>query len=245
MKEFAVEVNDILQIKIVDDPNSLSYRSRVEDIVGDWMIIGWPTSNGVLVPIHLNRPLSLSFVREDAAYLFVGVVQEREREPFPHLKVHLLGPRERLQRRQFFRVRVPIWLEIKGARSFRENPDAVLYLKTHTYDLSGSGVAIRSETSIPVGTILEAKLLLDQLPPLKATAKVVSSESIVTPDRKTLSHIGMSFVELKESQRTRLVCYVFRVQRQELARFHENTPGVDKGAGKVFPFSTANEPGRE
>jgi c-di-GMP-binding flagellar brake protein YcgR len=176
------QINDIIQIKILDDPDSLTYRSRVEDVVEDQMAISWPTNNGVLVPIHLDGHLSLSFVREDAAYIFWGVVQDRKKEPFPILKMHILGPPERIQRRQYFRMKVPVGLQIKGVMNLPNNPQAELLLETQTYDLSGSGLAVRTWNPIPVDTTVEVKLTLDEPPSLKLTAKVVSSELFTKRD---------------------------------------------------------------
>jgi c-di-GMP-binding flagellar brake protein YcgR len=240
MNMMKAEVNDIIQVKVIEDPNSLSYRSRVEDVVEDQMIIGWPTSNGVLVPIHLDGHISLSFVREDAAYVFLGVVQDRKKEPFPVLNIRVLGLPERIQRRQFFRMKVPIGLEIRGVMSLPNNPQADLFIETQTYDLSGSGLAIRSEIPIPVDTIVEAKLTLDDLPPLKLTAKAVSSELITTRHNTKLSHVGFNFLDLKEGQRMRIIRYLFRMQMQQLANLPGNTSFKTKKSGEVIPISQSS-----
>ena len=237
MNKMKAEINDIIQVKVIDDPNSLSYRSRVEDVVEDQMIISWPTSNGVLVPIHLDHHLSLSFVREDAAYIFLGVVQDRKKEPFPILTVHVLGLPERVQRRQFFRMKVPVGIEIKGVMSLPNNPQADLFLETQTYDLSGSGLAIRSETPIPVDTEVEAKLTLNDLPPLKLRAKVVSSEFFATRHNTQVSHIGFCFIDVKEGQRMRIIRYLFRMQVQQLANLPGEASLKTRQPGEVIPIS--------
>ena len=211
-----VEINDIIQVQDVDDPNSLSYHSRVEDIASEHMVIAWPTSNGMLVPIHLDRPLSLSFVREDAAYVFSAVVQEKKQDPVPLLKVRVQGPPKRIQRRQYFRLKVPIGVKIQGVMNLPENPQTILDISTQVYDLSGSGLAIRSEIPIPIGTMLDVRLLL--LPnPLKLLARVVSSELLTARDGRKLSHIGFNFVDIKEGQRMRIIRYLFQRQLKQLA----------------------------
>ena len=211
-----IEINNILQVQDLDDPNSLSYHSRVEDIAADHMTIAWPTSNGVLVPVHVDRPLSLSFVREDAAYVFQAVVQEKKQDPVPLLKVRILGPPERVQRRQYFRLKVPAGVLIQGVMNLPDNPETSLNLSTQVYNLSGSGLAIRSEIPIPVGTMLDVKLMLNDLAPLKLLAKVVSSELVATQNGRQLSHIGFNFVDLKEGQRTRIIRYLFRMQIKQM-----------------------------
>jgi c-di-GMP-binding flagellar brake protein YcgR len=220
MKETTVAVNDLLQVKVTDDPNSLTYRSRVEDVGGGIIIMSWPTDGGGLIPVRVGQPLSLSFVREDAAYSFEGLVQDREKEPIPYLKIRPLGPPLRVQRRQFFRVKVAIDVEItpivvpdvtgKLARSG--------VVRTFTYDISGSGFAIRSESTWPAGALFDAKLMLpgDEVP-IKLLAKVVNVEPLVGADKRPKFHVGMFFVTLAESDRNRIVRHLFKVQMQQIA----------------------------
>jgi c-di-GMP-binding flagellar brake protein YcgR len=211
-----IEINDIIQVQDMDDPDSLSYHSRVEDIAADHMMIAWPTSNGVLVPVHQNCTLSLSFVREDAAYVFKAVVRERKNSPVPLLKIQDLSSPERVQRRQFFRMKVPVRIKIQGVMSMPDKPNAVLNLIAQAYNLSGSGFAIRSETAIPVGTIVDVHLTMDSPTPLKLAAKAVNSELIITRDGRQLSHVGFKFFEIKEGQRMRIMRYLFRSQIKQI-----------------------------
>lgn len=217
MKHPTVEVNDLLQLKLPDDPNSLPFQSRVEDVVEGCLVIAWPSDRGAPIPIHPDRPLSLSFVRGNVGYVFAAKVQEKGLEPFPYLKVHPLGPPKRIQRREFFRMKIGIEVELAGVVVQPFNRETVVYLKSQTFDLSGGGMAIRSEASIPVGTVLEAKLvLLDGLPPIKFMARVVQTQPVLIPDREPLSHIGMSFTEIKEADRKRIIRYLFRSQMNQL-----------------------------
>jgi c-di-GMP-binding flagellar brake protein YcgR len=220
MKETTISVNDLLQVKVTDDPNSLTYRSRVEDIGGGIIIISWPTDMGVLIPVHIGRPLSLSFVREDAAYSFDALVQDREQEPIPHLKVRPLSLPRRIQRRQFFRVKVALGVDLTASvvPDIQGKPEGIAIIPAFTYDISGSGLAIRSETAYPVGALYDAKLELpDNHAPIKILARVVNTEPLVAADNKPIYHIGMFFVTIAESDRTRIVRHLFKVQMQQIA----------------------------
>ncbi len=211
-----VQVNEILQIKSVDDPNALPCHSRVEDVAKDQVTIAWPLERGTLVPIRRGQRLSLSFVRQNSAYMFLGMVQEQVQKPLPHLKIHLLGPPQKVQRREFFRLKVAVDVEIAGVIRHPVEGEKVLYFDSHTYDLSGGGMAIRSDQSIPVGSMLEVKLaLLDGEPPMKIIARVVSSLPVQGADGRYLSHLGISFPGIKEIERRRIVRYLNRLQRDQ------------------------------
>ena len=217
MKALPVEINELLQVKMMDAPDSLTYPSRVNDLVAGAVVIGWPTDRGVRLPIRENQQIWISFVRQDAAYAFSGVVESREQYPIPQLYVRPSGEAERIQRRQYFRVRTAIAVEMFGSRPDAATNDkgSVILLRTHTYDLSGSGIGLRTEEPIPAGATLELKLRLpNELPVVKAVAKVVHSGPAPgsTPD-KPLFHTGIYFLSISENDRSRIIRHVFRVQQ--------------------------------
>jgi c-di-GMP-binding flagellar brake protein YcgR len=217
----APQINDLLQVKVLDDPNSLTYHSRIDDLVSGKVVMSWPTERGIRVPIHLKQELSLTFLREDAVYSFKVVVEDRNQQPIPQLRVRPLTIPERTQRRQFFRVRTALPVELTGTvpdGTAGAGAGNVLHIVTTSYDLSGSGVSIRHGFSIPTGTLLQLKLTLPgEDAVVKALAKVVCSESIALGGDKIVHHVGMYFLSIAEAQRSRLVRHVFRVQQTALA----------------------------
>jgi len=222
MKEIALEVNDLLQIQIPDDPNSLSYRSRVNDIVQGRMLIPWPTDRGVPIPIHQNQTLSISFVRDDAVYTFSGIVEERKREPVALLWLKPAGAPERIQRRHFFRVKSVLQVEFLGEQaSYDEaNPASrFISIKSQTFDISGSGLSIRHMSSIAAGTLLDCKLTLPEDSSIvKILCKVAHSERISASSEPSLYHIGMFYLSVKDADRTRIVRHVFKVEQANLTQ---------------------------
>jgi c-di-GMP-binding flagellar brake protein YcgR len=220
MKELALEVNDLLQIQIPDDPNSLSYRSRVDDIVQGRLLIPWPTDRGVPIPIHQNQTLTISFVRDDAVYTFSGIVEERKREPLALLWMRPAGPPERIQRRHFFRVKSVLQVEFLGEQASYDEADAAsrfISIKSQTFDISGSGLSIRHGSSIAAGTLLDCKLALpDDHAIIKILCKVAHSERISASSEPPLYHIGMFYLSIKDADRTRVVRHVFKVEQANL-----------------------------
>jgi c-di-GMP-binding flagellar brake protein YcgR len=215
MKEPVVDINDLLQIKFPDDPQALSCQSRVDDIEQEKILIAWPTEHGVHIPIHQNQILTISFVRDDAVYTFTAIVEEADRDPFPRLAVRAAGPCERIQRRQFFRAKLVAPVEFLGQASGNpgESKTKALSFKGHTYDLSGSGLSIRQKISIPMGTVLEAKLILPgEQSVIKVLCKVAHCSNLAASTEESLYHLGMHFLSIKEADRTLIVRHVFRSQ---------------------------------
>lgn len=220
MKELALEINDLLQIQLPDDPNSLSYKSRVDDLAEGRVLIPWPTDHGIPIPIHQNQTLTVSFVRDDAVYTFSGIVEERRREPVATLWMRPAGPPERIQRRHFFRVKSVLPVEFVGEQANYDDAsatDKLISIRSQTFDISGSGLSIRHPSSIAAGTLLDCKLALpDGQFVVKILCKVAHSERISSSTEPPLYHIGMFYLSIKDADRTRIVRHVFKVEQANL-----------------------------
>ncbi len=210
-------VNDLIQMQIPDDPNSFSFRSRIDDIVRGRLHIAWPTDRGVRVPIRKQQTLTLTFARDDAIYAMTGIVEQLWRAPLAQLSVFAIGPPQRIQRRQFFRVKSLLPVELMGEVPSLDDSDRapkVVAVKTHTFEISGSGLAIRHRSSIPPGTLLECKLTLPlESAKMKILCKVVHSSRVTPMTESPLYHVGMYFLSMREADRTHIVRHVFGVER--------------------------------
>lgn len=216
-RDIAIGINDLLQVQFPDDPKALSLSSRVDDIVGNRIHIAWPTDRGIRVPLHEQQTLTISFVRDDAVYAFTGIIEQLWRAPLAQLSLLMVGSPQRIQRRQFFRVKSLLPVEFFGELPKANDDDPspmIIAFKTHTFEISGSGLAIRHSSSIPSGTLLECRLILaDENARLKILCKVVHSSRVGSPAQTSLHHIGMYFLSIREADRTRIVRHVFRVER--------------------------------
>ena len=111
----AITVNDLLDVRLLDDAEPASYVSRVNDISSDKVVIAWPTNRGILMVLRKDQALELSFVRSGSAYALVGLVKETNSEPPPSVTLRLNGMPTRVQRRQHFRFKSFIPVEVVGS----------------------------------------------------------------------------------------------------------------------------------
>ena len=215
-------INDLVQIRILAAEPTSTYASRVDDIIGEKLVLSWPTSSGVTIPIRNGQPVTLYFIREDAVYNFEAVIDETQREPVPRITVRKIGQIQRIQRRAYFRVRamLPVQLTgiIPGSRSEKKEQAEALHIVTSTVDISGAGMAIHHGTSLATDTVFEARLAIENdEPPLKLLARVVHSEPVVGPlNDRHVYHIAFSFVAITEAQRRKIVRRCFRIQQEDL-----------------------------
>jgi c-di-GMP-binding flagellar brake protein YcgR len=211
-----IAINELLQVRFLDDPNTATYYSRINDIAEGRLIIAWPTQAGIRLLVHTDQILDFYFMRDDVPHEFTGMVDEMYPDPPPQIAIILSSAVSRVQRRQNFRIKSLIPVEITGTiKDPRDDSVTVLNLKTITCDLSASGMAIRHAKLIPEGTTLEIKLALpDNAPVIKLPCQAIHSE--VPAEKQNLYRTGLRYLAISESERARIVRYVYRTQLKGL-----------------------------
>jgi c-di-GMP-binding flagellar brake protein YcgR len=218
--EHLVRVDDQVQIRLSDDGQSPAFPSRVDAVEADGLVLNWPADHGVPVPVEVEQPLALYFVREDAVYNFRAVAAEIRPGPDARIVVRPAGPVKRIQRREYYRVRaaVPVQLlRVAGAsRAPAGTRRCPSHMITHTVDISGAGISVNQGFEVPIGAEFEAKLHLGGgKPVLKLRCLVVHCEALETEERPVY-HIALSFDGIREAERRALVRHVFDLQRASI-----------------------------
>jgi len=223
MSQLPVKINDLVQIRILGAESASTYPSRIDDIIKDKLILSWPTSSGVTVPIRKGQPVTLYIIREDAVYNFEAAVSETQLDPIPRIAIQPVGQIQRIQRRAYFRARAMLPVQLTGivpsARTGREDKEDVIHIVTSTVDISGAGMAIHHSAPLPLDTMFDAKLAIENdQPPLHLLARIVHSEPVVgLLNERHMYHIAFFFVAITEAQRRKIVRRCFRIQQESLA----------------------------
>jgi c-di-GMP-binding flagellar brake protein YcgR len=223
MKQVRAEVNELVQIQAVDDPNSRTYHSRVEDASDERISISWPTEAGMRIPFHKKENLFLSFTRQDAVYGFHASVTETIQGPIPMLILHATGEIQRIQRREYVRVISLVPVELSAVMTTPSNSEDsqpnVLSIRTNTVNISGGGIAIHHKSPVPLGIIFQLALTLPgHHEPLQLSARVVRNEAREDVNKNRFFLVGLQFLSIPERLRSRIVRHVFDVQKAALAR---------------------------
>jgi c-di-GMP-binding flagellar brake protein YcgR len=223
MKDVSLQVNELLQVSFPQGESSRSYASRVEDLDQEKIHIAWPTDSGLRVPARAGDTLFLSFTREDAAYGVQVKVESARTSPVPILILEPEGPLQRTQRRENVRVYVRIPVELIGipdpSAAKEHAAPVVLLVKTDAVDFSAGGMGILYKEAIQPGTVLECRFRLAGQPdPFHLPARVVRCASSLDLQRNRVFRIGLMFLDMSESLRSRIVRYVFTVQNSMIRR---------------------------
>ncbi len=212
-----ISINEILQVRITDDPESATYHSRINDISEGKLVIAWPTHGGIRLLVHRDQILDFYFMREDVPHVFTGLVDEMDSSAtLPQITIILSSAISRIQRRQNFRIKALIPVELVGQmKDPKDDSITGLDIQTITCDFSASGLAIRHPKRIPEDTLVEAKLKLpDNGAVIKIPCRIMYSEA--PAENQTLYRTGMRYLVISESERARIVRYVYRTQLKGL-----------------------------
>jgi c-di-GMP-binding flagellar brake protein YcgR len=216
IKKF-ISVNEILQVRIMDDPNSPTSYSRINDIVEGKLVIAWPTHHGTRMLARRDQMLTFFIMRGDEPHEFGGLVDELDYSAkLPQITIIPGSSIIRIQRRQNFRIKALIPIEIVAQMiETKEDSSSTIALQTTSYDLSAGGIAIIHPKRFPENTPMEIKLALpDGGPMIKLPCRVVYSDALA--ENPALHRTGICYLMITERERARIVRYVYRTQLKRL-----------------------------
>ena len=211
-----IVTNTPLQVRFVDEPNSATYYSAIRDISEGRLVMTWPTHGGTRMLVHRDQILDFSFMHEGAPHEFSGLVDEMSTESAPQITVIMSTAIATVQRRQNFRVKSMIPVTIAGStRNAKDGSLTALHIRTIACDISASGMAFQYSNLIPEDTLLEVKLALpDNASAINIPCCAVYSQ--MSAENSTMYRIGICYLAMSESDRARIVRYVYRTQLKSL-----------------------------
>lgn len=187
------------------------YRSRVEDMTPDNMVIAMPMSKGYPVMLQRGDIFFGRTVNNQAAYEFTSSLLNRQINPLPVWKIALPYNIKKIQQRAFVRIDLVVPVEI---RLFLE--DGTLdenVITASTKDISGGGVQIVTNYQWAIGTKLMVTINYPQIGPLTLKSDVVR---VYQPQAElTVFWIGVRFLEIAESDRGNIIRLIFKKQLEQ------------------------------
>jgi c-di-GMP-binding flagellar brake protein YcgR len=228
MNPSPLTINDSLEVVFRQDGASTSCRSSVFDLAKGGYQLLWPTHDGVRFPVHNNQQVNLIYLRDDATYSIKGVVAELQNGPVPTIIFRPSGEVERIQRREYCRVRASLPVLLVEALSQKASGQGKLKginITTRTVDISGSGLRIHVGFPIPRGTVFRVKLELEPgEPPVDLTARSVYSANLPPTNGRALYQVGIEFTAVSEPKRRKIVRQVFKIQQTSLSGTTDPAP---------------------
>lgn len=211
-----VGINELLQVSVLENDRIVTYHSRINDVSNGRLDIAWPMHGGVRLLVHRDQILNLFFMRDGAPHEFSALVEEMAAEPLPIVTVIQSSAVAKVQRRQNFRVKCLVPVQISASQKGNEEiKSSIIAMRTTTCDLSASGLAILALQPIAEGAHVDVKLSLpDGGPAIKLPCMVAHSD--ISSENSTLYRTGIQYLSIAESERARIVRYVYRTQLKDI-----------------------------
>lgn len=229
-----LNIADEIDIMIFKENNqSLTLPSFVYEVKDDQtIIISNPIKNGVNYPLEKSYVYYFRFYIENSGmYLFKGIMVERIKfDNLPSVIIQLESDIKRVQRRKFYRVNlfsVGNFLiekklsedEIKRQRNkmmkkYANESDIIIEdtvfdkIPFDTKDLSGGGLRVLSNYEAKLGDIVKGEFKIIE-------SWVIFNGEITRIEKKDDNRyeLGIKFLELDSSTQSKIVAYVFEVER--------------------------------
>jgi c-di-GMP-binding flagellar brake protein YcgR len=210
----SLTINKLIEIQVASISSTISYKSRVEEIDARGIWIANPTFQGSLVLISVGEEIIATYGDDLCIYSFSSTVLSIAREPLPMLLLAQPEPKKvtRIQRRDF--VRVPAILPVEfGIISPDQDLTAIKTYKANTIDISGGGLKLLTNILVKERDLLQLTLFLEG-EAMILSGIVIRANIEVEEDNPKPASVGVQFVNIHESDRDKVVKFVFDWQRQ-------------------------------
>jgi len=207
------------RIEVIDYDSDVNYKSNIQDITEDGILITIPMKEGKYLPLNKSESVSIIYYEEKEVYQFEADVLGRTIDVIP--VIILSNPKNIriIQRRNYVRVTILKVIKclnidrelatkdvsrIEGVTSAHKFKEATLL------DLSGGGMRIKTELKLHLNDVLIIRLpLIDEEIMIKT--RVVRCEE----KQDNLRAYGLRFLDLEEKNRDKIIKYIFHIMREQ------------------------------
>ena len=202
----AIRPNQNIYLYIETYSGTQVYRTRVEDVYDNIVIVAAPIEQGTLVPIRLGTELNIEYkdtsAKSQGRYRAPAIVETRQRGQVATISLRLVGEWQKIQDRQF--VRVDVFIEATYALVLGDEVQGIRTCIVR--NLSGGGLWMDAEEELCEGDFIWICL------PLEQDTIQTYVEIVRKLETETGFGYGVSFINLPESERKTVIRYVYQRQ---------------------------------
>lgn len=198
--------NQIIELHVERDSEIAVYRTRVEDVSHNTLLVGAPLERGQVIPIRVGTEIIVQYkddsIKTEGRFSNTAVVEKRFHESVPTLLLRLTGQWEKTQERMF--VRVDVLIDAAFAPIADGNIQAV---QTGTIlNLSGGGLLLASDYQLAESDVIWISFPIDTKS-IRTLGHVVRIRQL-----EDTNGYGIAFQDMDEKQRQEIIQFVYRRQ---------------------------------
>ncbi len=190
--------------------NGKKYSCKVKEILGERLFALMPDDLNDSSDFIPGSKVKVTYSDRSAVYSFLSEIIVLKPGTPSILTLGRPANMVRIQRRNF--VRLVARLKIFSNKIAGDNKDAEFFSAT-TSDISGGGLLFGCDTQLNVGETLEATIFIGQNQTISAVGRIVRvvEQSALSKYRYS---VGLEFTDIKESERDKIIKYIFNQQRE-------------------------------
>lgn len=198
-----LEIGKKIEISYEGKEQEEYFVSNVMEILDeDTYVLAMPIVKGNIYPLELGSTIDIYYyIEEIGLFYFSSKVESRQREPIAQMTVKRVSDIKKIQRRNYFRLKVSFPVTIK----IKEDQEVIGYAK----DLSAGGMKVSVSKKILKKENLEVRFEIDDVT-LKIQGSVIRSE---LENSSQTYDTGIKFLNLSESDINTIMKYLFKKQR--------------------------------
>jgi len=217
MVDMKLKING--RIEVIDYDSDVNYKSNIQDITEDGILITIPMKEGKYLPLNKSERVSIIYYEEKEVYQFEVDVLGRTIDVIPVILLSKPQNVRLIQRRNYVRVlilKVIKCLNIDRELLAKDVSRIVGTTSSHKFkeatllDLSGGGMRIKTELKLQLndGLIISLPLIEEEI---TIKAKVVRCDE----QQDNLRAYGLKFLDLEEKDRDKIIKYIFHIMREQ------------------------------
>lgn len=209
MKE---KINFTISSKIEIDAEDGVYKSTIQDLAEDNIIINLPVKEGKYLILHTGELVDVIYHNGNDIFKFTSRVIGRK---IDNIMVIILGEPQnikKIQRRNF--VRLEMLLDVNCAQiskddNLLENNKYKFFMAT-MIDISGGGMRIAYKENLKLNDIVMVTI------PIESEEITLKSKVVrIDKDTKDINKYGLSFYDVEEKEREKIMKFIFEIMRKQ------------------------------
>jgi len=189
-----LKVWDKIYIYVGEGRERGEYVARIEDFINGGIIIAQPEFVKGKTLLREGIDITVSFVRDDAAYQFSSRIMHRTVKGGQQMILSPPARIRRMQRRLFCRIETSTRVSFAIIRAMKDWDDweeGLTWMKSRCIDISGGGAMVRVQEKLAVGTPLLVRLEFFQNHSLPNEIVAVCRRSFLRDDNQ---YAGLEFI---------------------------------------------------
>ncbi|CUH96107.1 hypothetical protein P22_2195 [Propionispora sp. 2/2-37] len=189
-------------------------HSRIEDITEEYMVIAMPMTKGYPVIIPNGSVVLGRVVSKGQVYQFESRVLGKRISPLPVWLLTLPTNIVKVQQRSFVRLDIVLPAKMQVLTPDNETDEASLSdNRVFTKNISGGGLCLITGEPVDIGTQLQMEVEIPEQEVLRVIGRVARVEK--PQNDRQLFWIGVEFLDVSESIRSRIIRFVFKKQLEQ------------------------------